>query len=122
MEIDLLNTHVQLENDRVLLLPFEHPRNEEPKKIIFNDDIWTYIGAYVRTERDFANYSDSALKDKKNRICLPFIIIDKRNNKVAGSTRYGYLNPLRENVKQVRHGTDWIFKELAKTRPVSMNY
>ncbi|WP_340201659.1 GNAT family N-acetyltransferase [Ascidiimonas sp. W6] len=96
MEIDLLNTHIQLENDRVLLLPFEHPRNGELKKIIFNDDIWTYMGAYVRTERDFANYSDSALKDKKNGICLPFIIIDKRNNKVAGSTRYGYLNPLSE--------------------------
>lgn len=96
MKIDRLNTEVQLENDRILLLPFEHPRNEELKEIIYNDDIWTYMGAYVRTERDFANYAEQTLLDKKNGICYPFIIIDKKHDSVAGCTRYGYLNPMSE--------------------------
>jgi RimJ/RimL family protein N-acetyltransferase len=41
---------------------------------------------------DFENYIANTLKDKKNGVCYPFLIIDKKSNKVVGSTRYGYLN------------------------------
>lgn len=92
MEIDILNTHVELENDRVLLLPFEHLRNEELKKVIFNDNIWEYMGMYVRNDQDFDHYKKSTLNAKKTGSCYPFIIIDKQSNRVAGSTRYGNIN------------------------------
>lgn len=92
MKSELLQSNIILENERVLLLPFENERNIELKEIIFDDEIWKYMGMYVRTETDFENYIKNTLKQKADGICYPFLIIDKTTNKVAGSTRYGHLN------------------------------
>lgn len=92
MNSELLQSDIILENDKVLLLPFENERNIELKEIIFDDEIWKYMGMYVRNDIDFDNYIKSTLKQKADGICYPFLIIDKATNKVAGSTRYGYLN------------------------------
>ena len=92
MNSALLKSEIVLENDRVLLVPFENDRHKELKEIIFQDSIWTYMGMFIRTEQDFNNYIESTLKSKEEGISYPFIVIDKKNNRVAGSTRYGYLN------------------------------
>ena len=96
MNSELLKGNIILENERVLLLPFENERNIQLKEIIFDDEIWEYMGMYVRTETDFENYIQNTLKQKADGICYPFLIIDKATNKVAGSTRYGYLNYARQ--------------------------
>ncbi|MCC9074276.1 GNAT family N-acetyltransferase [Flavobacterium sp. F-65] len=92
MDTAILKTNITLENERVLLIPFESIRNIELKEIIYNDDIWRYMGMYVNDDTDFENYIESTIKQKEAGICYPFLIIDKLTNKVAGSTRYGYLN------------------------------
>jgi RimJ/RimL family protein N-acetyltransferase len=96
MNWELLNKGIVLDNQRALLLPLENDRHQELRDIIFNDEIWRYMGMYVRTEEDLANYVSSALTQKRSGICYPFLVIDKLTNKVAGSTRYGYLNPASE--------------------------
>ena len=96
MKIQILNSDIQLENDRVLLVPFEHERNEELKEIIFDKRIWEFMGMHINNEQDFKDYLANTIKDKNNGICYPFLIIDKQNNKVAGSTRYGYLNAVSQ--------------------------
>lgn len=50
------------------------------------------MGRTIRNEQDFNHYVANTLQEKKNGTCYPFLIIDKQNNRVAGSTRYGYLN------------------------------
>ena len=92
MKSELLQSTIILENEKVLLLPFENERNIELKEIIFDNEIWKYMGMYVRNETEFENYIQNTLKQKADGICYPFLIIDKTTNKVAGSTRYGYLN------------------------------
>jgi RimJ/RimL family protein N-acetyltransferase len=92
MNSEILQSEIILENENVLLLPFESKRNAELKEIIFDDEIWKYMGMYVRSDEDFENYITSTLQQKADGICYPFLIIDKATNKVAGSTRYGYLN------------------------------
>lgn len=92
MNSEILQSDITLENEKVLLLPFESPRNIELKEIIFDDEIWKYMGMYVRNEEDFENYIQNTLQQKAAGICYPFLIIDKATNKAAGSTRYGYLN------------------------------
>jgi len=92
MNKEILNTKIKLENERVLLVPFEDLRNEELKEIIFEKQIWKFMGMDMNTELDFKNYLTNTITDKKNGICYPFLIIDKKNNRIAGSTRYGYLN------------------------------
>jgi len=92
MNIEILQSEIILENEKVLLIPFESKRNIELKEIIFDDEIWKYMGMYVRNDQDFENYIQNTLQQKAAGICYPFLIIDKATNTVAGSTRYGYLN------------------------------
>ena len=92
MNTNLLTKRIELENEHVLLIPFEDARNEEFKEIIYDDDIWRYMGMYIRSEEDVKNYIKSTLASKQANVCYPFLIIDKASNRVAGSTRYGYLN------------------------------
>lgn len=96
MDIEILKTKIELENDRVLLLPFENPRNQELKDIIFEKDIWTFMGMDMTNDEEFEKYLTNTIKDKANGICYPFLIVDKKSNRVAGSTRYGYLNTASE--------------------------
>ncbi|WDF59274.1 GNAT family protein [Flavobacterium sp. KACC 22758] len=92
MNSEILQSEIILENERALLIPFENERNIELKNIIFDDEIWKYMGMYVRNDQDFNTYIQNTLQQKANGICYPFLIIDKAANRVAGSTRYGYLN------------------------------
>ncbi len=96
MKEELLSSDIILENERVLLIPFEHERRTELKEIIFEEKIWTYMGMKLETEADFENYLHDTLSQKANGICYPYLIIDKPTNQVAGSTRYGYLNTASE--------------------------
>lgn len=73
--IEILKSKIQLENDKVLLLPFENKRNKDLKEIIFEKEIWKFIGI-----------------DIKNEKYLTKTIIDKKSDRAVGSTRYSYLN------------------------------
>lgn len=112
MNVNLLHTDIQLENERVLLLPFNHNRYHELKEIIFEDDIWEYMGMQMKTENDFNNYVATTLRDKKNGISYPFLIIDKKTNQIAGSTRYGYINSRSEKCEI---GWTWYGKKFQGT-------
>jgi RimJ/RimL family protein N-acetyltransferase len=109
MNTKILNSKIQLENERVLLLPIENHRNQELKEIIFDNQIWKFMGMYMNSEKDFEEYLRNTIKDKTNGICYPFLIIDKQNDRVAGSTRYGYLNIPNEKceIGWTWYGTDF---------------
>jgi len=96
MNTYLLKSPIKLENERVLLIPFESLRNQELRNIIFEDQIWKFMGQFIRTDLDFEAYINTTLEAKANEICYPFLIIDKKTGRVAGSTRYGHLNPSSE--------------------------
>lgn len=112
MHIELLQADIILENNRVKLVPLENSRNTELTSIIFDDDIWKYMGMYVQNEADFKSYLATTFAQKEAGVCYPFLIIDKQTNKVAGSTRYGYLNPASAKCEI---GWTWYGKEFQGT-------
>ncbi|KAF2337362.1 GNAT family N-acetyltransferase [Flavobacterium nitrogenifigens] len=112
MNSEILQSDIILENEKVLLIPFEGKRNTELKEIIFDDEIWRYMGMYIRNDQDFENYIKSTLNQKADGICYPFLIIDKPTYKVAGSTRYGYLNHASQKCEI---GWTWYGKEFQGT-------
>ncbi|MGJ8738705.1 GNAT family N-acetyltransferase [Zobellia laminariae] len=109
MKVKILKSDIQLENDRVLLLPFDNPRNEELKDIIFDKEIWEFMGMSVNNEQGLKNYIAKTIKDKNNRLCYPFLIIDKETNKVAGCTRFGNVNAASKKceIGWTWYGTDF---------------
>lgn len=92
MNTHIFNTQIELENDKARLIPLENPKNQDLKDIIFNDEIWMYMGVSMRTQSDFETYLSNAINEKNKGISYPFLIIDKQSKRVAGSTRFGYLN------------------------------
>jgi RimJ/RimL family protein N-acetyltransferase len=112
MNFEILKTEIILENDTVLLIPFESFRNQELKEIIFDNEIWEFMGMYVKNEKDFDCYIENTIRDKNNGISYPFLIIDKQTNRIAGSTRYGYLNQASQKCEI---GWTWYGKEFQGT-------
>ena len=112
MKIKILKSDITLENDRVLLIPFDNVRNEELKDIIFEKEIWKFMGMKVHNEQGLKNYIAKTIKDKNNRLCYPFLIIDKETNKVAGCTRYGNVDAPN---KKCEIGWTWLGTEFQGT-------
>ncbi len=112
MNKEILNTRIELENSRVKLIPFGDLEHEELKKIIFDESIWKYMGMHIRNSTDFEAYISNTLKQKQLGICYPFLIIDKRNNEIAGSTRYGYIN---KDSQKCEIGWTWYGKKFQGT-------
>lgn len=112
MKSSLFNTEIVLENERILLLPFETQRNQELKEVIFDDSIWKYMGMYIRTQSDFDEYVRLTLDQKNRGICYPFVVIDKLSGRVAGSTRYGYIHAPNQKCEI---GWTWYGKEFQGT-------
>lgn len=112
MKIKIIKSNFELENDRVLIVPFDNPRNEELKDIIFDKEIWQFMGMNITNEQGLKNYIAKTIKDKNNRLCYPFLVIDKETNKVAGCTRFGNVNAAN---KKCEIGWTWYGTEFQGT-------
>jgi len=88
---EFLNNHIQLENSKVLLIPFTKNDAEKLRDIIFDEGVWKYMGMFIKTEDEFQNYIADTLR-QQFKTAYSFIIIDKLTNEIAGSTRYGNIN------------------------------
>ncbi|MFV8327021.1 GNAT family N-acetyltransferase [Flavobacterium sp. ZS1P14] len=108
---DFLNKQIQLENNRVLLIPFLDKKSEELRTIIFDNDIWEYMGMYISTENDFNNYIKDTL-EKHSKTAYSFLIIDKLTNEIAGSTSFGNINFKSEKLEI---GWTWYGKKFQGT-------
>jgi len=93
-----------LENKRARLVPFNQNAANQLKEIIFNDIIWKYMGHYIRSEKDFQEYVMSTLKAREAQTQIPFLIIDKNSETIAGSTRFGKIDL---NNKRAEIGWTW---------------
>jgi RimJ/RimL family protein N-acetyltransferase len=108
---DFLNKQIQLENHRVLLIPFSNEKTEELRTIIFDNAIWEFMGMYIKTENDFNNYIKDTL-EKHSKTAYSFLIIDKLTNEIAGSTSFGNIN---FNSKKLEIGWTWYGKKFQGT-------
>ena len=111
MNLTFLNQEIQLENYKVLLTPFTEEKSKELHEIIFDTDIWKYMGIYITTEIQFENYISETIQNQfKN--AYTFIITDKTTNKVAGVTSYGNINFKSEKLEI---GWTWYGKKFQGT-------
>jgi RimJ/RimL family protein N-acetyltransferase len=93
-------TPPRLENERVLMLPLGREHFQALKEIAQDPSLW--VDAYL----------EEALREQEKNISIPFVIIDKRTNKTAGSTRYHALFP---DHKRLEIGWTWIGKSFQQT-------
>ena len=105
-DLILENERVQLRplsaTDHAFLLPFSL---KEPA-------LWTYSLTSAAGEEKLENYLQAALQLKEEETGYPFLVYDKKNEKIAGSTRFYSIN---FHNKTLSIGYTWYGKEFQRT-------
>ena len=87
-------TPVTLDGERVRLEPLSlglHRRGLV--EVMLEPRLWRWTLANIRTPADLDRYLETALEEQREERSLPFTIIDKVSGRVAGSTRFGNIEP-----------------------------
>lgn len=88
-----ISKEIVLENERTILRPMESKDLELLTHFSINEpDLWTYSLTPASGIENLKKYIDKALNDKAAGYAYPFIVIDKKTNEVAGSTRFYDIN------------------------------
>lgn len=99
---------ILLENDYVRLSPLTLDNYQYLTSIASQEKLIQFSPSDIGTSKKLKNYVEIALKQQKEKITMPFIIFDKKENRYAGSTRYMNIN---ERNKVLEIGSTWIGKE-----------
>ena len=104
---------ILLKNDIVSLRPLKKEDISLLKEFSLNEpELWKYSLTPADGLENLKNYIDQALREKELKTSYPFIVLDKRTNKIAGSNRfYDY----RKAHKTVQLGFTWYGKEFQGT-------
>ena len=101
-----------LQNDFVLLRPLKKADYELFKEIAFNPAIWKYNVTSASNENELHKWIDDALELKKNNQRYPFTIVNKKSERVFGSTSIGNIS-LTD--KRAEIGWTWLGLEFQGT-------
>jgi RimJ/RimL family protein N-acetyltransferase len=103
---------ILLENERARLEPLNLDHYDCLWPIAQQQELWRFTSARVKGEDDFKKYFYQALEERKNGLSYPFAIFDKRENRYAGSTRFGNISLEH---KRLEIGWTWYHPELQRT-------
>jgi len=102
-----------LENNRALLRPLQQEDMVLLKPIAMaQPELYRYMSAFIYTEEDLARVVAQALADRDGQRTIPFLVIDKLHQAVAGSTRLGNID---EKNKRAEIGWTWIDQRFHRT-------
>jgi RimJ/RimL family protein N-acetyltransferase len=105
--------NIVLEDEHVLLRPLQESDVENLLEISLNEpETWEYSLVQANGEENLANYIHLAVKARKNKTQLPFIVFDKKTGKYAGSTRFYDIN---FDYKTILLGFSWYGKQFRGT-------
>jgi N-acetyltransferase len=108
-----MNFYPTLENKRVLLRPLQEADIDHLRPVaLAQPELFQFMSTFIKSDDDLKRFVLQALSDREQGKSIPFIIIDKRTNTTAGSTRFGNLE---EQHKRVEIGWTWLGKEFHNT-------
>ena len=101
-----------LENKRVLLRPLQPEDADVLQPVAMQPALWA-VGTVDLTQRSaLEKYIDQAMQERERKEGIPFVIFDKQENRVAGSTRFTAVVPAH---KRAEIGYTWIDSALHGT-------
>ncbi len=103
---------VVLETDNVKLIPLQREHRDALVATASDGNLWELWFTSVPSETTIDAYLNKALADFKNDTALPFAVVDKRINKIIGTTRFA--NAVSEH-RRVEIGYTWYAKSYQKT-------
>ena len=101
-----------LENERVQLRSLHTDDFETLNLIAYHPAIWEVGMNNLKEPAHLREYIQAALIEKINKCSYPFLIIDKQQNQVAGSTRFGNIS---FDNKRLEIGWTWLHPDFQGT-------
>jgi len=104
---------VTLEGRRVRMEPLSLDRHFPGLAAIGLDpDLWRWTLNVVATEEALRDYLQAALAEQSQGRSLPFATVDRASGSVAGSTRFGNIEPKH---RKVEIGWTWVGRAFQRT-------
>ena len=108
----MINYHKILKTDRIILRPIKVDDFEEMKELTKNEKMWTYFTSNLSNEKALLQWIKTAIKSNENEERLAFTIIDRKTDKIIGSTSLGNFSG---RDKRIEIGWTWISESLQGT-------
>ena len=96
---------VILEGDFVRLEPLKIEHFDPLWEAGKDESLWKWTANIVKVPEDLRRYVEAALGDFEKGISLPFVTIDRAQDKIVGSTRFGNIDPAN---RKTEIGWTWI--------------
>jgi RimJ/RimL family protein N-acetyltransferase len=104
---------VTLEGERISLIPLNLSQVDELFEAIDSTEIWTYLPCHMEKLEDMTTLVLEALNGMEQGTEVPFVVIDKENNKVVGMTR---LQGISVDDRSLEIGYTWYSTKVWRTR------
>lgn len=96
---------ISLENDRAKLSPLKTTDFEQLETVAYHPAIWKLGMSNLQTPEKLKEYIQTAVTERQQHLSYPFLIFDKQENNVAGSTRFGNISFAH---KRLEIGWTWL--------------
>lgn len=103
---------VVLESEAVKLVPLETNHLDELFRAGADESLWLWTTNVIKSKEDMRRYVETALDEYERKISLPFVTIDKNQNKIVGSTRFGNIDVKN---RRAEIGWTWINPKYQRT-------
>ena len=111
-EAAFFETDIILENERVRLTPLKSSDFDALNAIAYHPAIWKLGMNNLKEPVHLKSYIQTALSEKGLNSSYPFLIYDKKYNRVAGSTRFGNIS---FGNKRLEIGWTWLHPDFHGT-------
>lgn len=97
--IDLAEEYI-LENDKILLRPLRESDFDLLLKFSEKEpDIWKFNALGANGAENLKNYITIALSNRQNQTEYPFVVFDKKDKEIIGSTRFYLINKFNQTLE-----------------------
>ncbi len=101
-----------LEGDKAKLVSLKNSHKESLLKAASDGELWELWFTSVPSKHTIDAYIENALKQKQKGLEFPFVVINKLNNEIIGSTRFYNLEPEH---RRLEIGYTWYSKKYQRT-------
>ncbi len=102
----------KLEGDSVIIVPLQDIHRDALVEAASDGELWKLWYTSVPSEESIDDYVAYALSQKDLSRSLPFVVLDKTNEKVIGSSRYCNVDPA---YRRVEIGYTWYSKSYQRS-------
>ena len=112
MESKMWFQDLELESKSIKLIPLALEHTNALIEAAMDGELWNLWFTSVPNSENITEYISSALEQKSKGLALPFVVVDKSNGKIIGSTRFCNADPINQRVEI---GYTWYRQSYQKT-------